>query len=154
MYCSDVQDIEEFSTVKGVHLDQTDSFFYSQFNTGSNPIIWQNEASSFLDSINVYLDTIFKPHLLPPSSSQLMETGCFKELNVFGPEGSRSPDLDWSQAPEPPKRGLLHRLFRKHVRTRTVFYRSVLLAKLNNSLFFPPAAPFRLTERQQREPVV
>uniref|UniRef100_A0A669EL38 G protein-coupled receptor kinase n=1 Tax=Oreochromis niloticus TaxID=8128 RepID=A0A669EL38_ORENI len=80
VYCTDVQDIEEFSTVKGVHLDQTDSFFYSEFNTGSNSIIWQNE---------------------------LIETECFKELNVFGPEGSRSPDLDWSRAPESPKRSLL-----------------------------------------------
>uniref|UniRef100_A0A3Q0S4U4 G protein-coupled receptor kinase n=1 Tax=Amphilophus citrinellus TaxID=61819 RepID=A0A3Q0S4U4_AMPCI len=87
VYCSDVQDIEEFSTVKGVQLDQTDSIFYSQFNTGSNPIIWQNE---------------------------LIETGCFRELNVFGPEGSRSPDLDWSQVPEPPKRSLLRRIFHKH----------------------------------------
>ncbi|CAI5667746.1 unnamed protein product [Oreochromis niloticus] len=87
VYCTDVQDIEEFSTVKGVHLDQTDSFFYSEFNTGSNSIIWQNE---------------------------LIETECFKELNVFGPEGSRSPDLDWSRAPESPKRSLLRRIFRKH----------------------------------------
>ncbi|XP_039470612.1 G protein-coupled receptor kinase 5-like isoform X1 [Oreochromis aureus] len=87
VYCTDVQDIEEFSTVKGVHLDQIDSFFYSEFNTGSNSIIWQNE---------------------------LIETECFKELNVFGPEGSRSPDLDWSRAPESPKRSLLRRIFRKH----------------------------------------
>uniref|UniRef100_A0AAX7TRJ4 G protein-coupled receptor kinase n=1 Tax=Astatotilapia calliptera TaxID=8154 RepID=A0AAX7TRJ4_ASTCA len=90
VYCTDVQDIEEFSTVKGVHFDQTDSFFYSQFNTGSNSIIWQNE---------------------------LIETGCFEELNVFGPKGSASPDLDWSQAPESPKRSLLRRIFRKNVRT-------------------------------------
>ncbi|XP_039904580.1 G protein-coupled receptor kinase 5-like [Simochromis diagramma] len=87
VYCTDVQDIEEFSTVKGVHFDQTDSFFYSQFNTGSNSIIWQNE---------------------------LIETGCFEELNVFGPKGSASPDLDWSQAPESPKRSLLRRIFRKN----------------------------------------
>uniref|UniRef100_A0A3Q3WJV9 G protein-coupled receptor kinase n=1 Tax=Mola mola TaxID=94237 RepID=A0A3Q3WJV9_MOLML len=69
VYCSDVQDIDEFSTVKGVILDQTDQDFYTKFNTGCVPITWQNE---------------------------LIETGCFKELNVFGPEGSRSPDLDWS----------------------------------------------------------
>uniref|UniRef100_A0A3Q4GJ00 G protein-coupled receptor kinase n=1 Tax=Neolamprologus brichardi TaxID=32507 RepID=A0A3Q4GJ00_NEOBR len=85
VYCTDVQDIEEFSTVKGVHFDQTDIFFYSQFNTGSNSIIWQNE---------------------------LIETGCFEELNVFGPKGSASPDLIWSQAPESPKRSLLRRIFR------------------------------------------
>lgn len=52
---------------------------------------------------------------------QIIEMGCFRELNIFGPSGSRSPDLDWSQAPDPPrhpKRNLLHRIFRRHVRTR------------------------------------
>uniref|UniRef100_A0A8C4GGH7 G protein-coupled receptor kinase n=1 Tax=Dicentrarchus labrax TaxID=13489 RepID=A0A8C4GGH7_DICLA len=44
VYCSDVQDIEEFSSVKGVTLDHIDNNFYSQFNTGSVPINWQNEV--------------------------------------------------------------------------------------------------------------
>ncbi|XP_038589759.1 G protein-coupled receptor kinase 5 isoform X1 [Micropterus salmoides] len=87
VYCSDVQDIDEFSTVKGVILNHEDNYFYSKFNTGSVPITWQNEV---------------------------IETGCFQELNIFGPAGSRSPDLEWSQAPENPKRGLLHRLFRRN----------------------------------------
>ncbi|XP_069022585.1 G protein-coupled receptor kinase 5 isoform X1 [Embiotoca jacksoni] len=87
VYCTDVQDIEEFSSVRGVTLDQVDDNFYSKFNTGSAPISWQNEV---------------------------IETGCFQELNVFGPDGSRTPDLDWSQAPESPKRSLLRRLFRRH----------------------------------------
>ncbi|XP_040013543.1 G protein-coupled receptor kinase 5 [Xiphias gladius] len=87
VYCSDVRDIEEFSTVKGVILDQADSNFYSEFNTGSVPINWQNE---------------------------MIETGCFRELNIFGPVGSRSPDLDWSQTPESPKRSLLDRILRRH----------------------------------------
>ncbi|XP_034752019.1 G protein-coupled receptor kinase 5 [Etheostoma cragini] len=86
VYCSDVQDIEEFSTVKGVILDKTDNDFYTKFNTGRVPIAWQNEV---------------------------IETGCFRELNTFGPEGSRPPDLDWSQNPEGPKRSLLDRIFRK-----------------------------------------
>uniref|UniRef100_A0A672IAG0 G protein-coupled receptor kinase n=1 Tax=Salarias fasciatus TaxID=181472 RepID=A0A672IAG0_SALFA len=93
VYCSDVQDIEEFSAVKGVSLDQSDDNFYSKFNTGSVPISWQKE---------------------------IIETGCFKELNTFGPEGSRSPDLDWAQAPEMPKRSLLHRIFRRHVRSHSL----------------------------------
>ncbi|KAL7376204.1 hypothetical protein ABVT39_003274 [Epinephelus coioides] len=87
VYCSDVQDIDEFSTVKGVVLDERDDFFYSKFNTGSVPITWQNEV---------------------------IETGCFRELNVFGPEGSRSADLDWTQIPERPKPSLLNRIFRRH----------------------------------------
>ncbi|KAK1884378.1 G protein-coupled receptor kinase 5 [Dissostichus eleginoides] len=44
----------------------------------------------------------------------VIETGCFKELNVFGPEGSRSSDLDWTQTPETPKRSLLDRIFRRN----------------------------------------
>lgn len=46
VYCSDVQDIEEFSSVKGVTLDEIDDDFYSKFNTGSVPITWQNEVLS------------------------------------------------------------------------------------------------------------
>lgn len=44
MYCKDVLDIEQFSTVKGVNLDQTDNDFYSKFATGSVSIPWQNEV--------------------------------------------------------------------------------------------------------------
>ncbi|XP_069474044.1 G protein-coupled receptor kinase 5-like [Ambystoma mexicanum] len=87
VYCKDVLDIEQFSTVKGVNLDQTDSDFYAKFATGCVPIPWQNE---------------------------MVETECYKDLNVFGPNGTRSPDLDWKQLPEPPKRSLLQRLFRRH----------------------------------------
>uniref|UniRef100_A0A8C2WGI9 G protein-coupled receptor kinase n=1 Tax=Cyclopterus lumpus TaxID=8103 RepID=A0A8C2WGI9_CYCLU len=58
VYCKDVLDIEQFSTVKGVNLDQTDNDFYSKFTTGSVSIPWQNE---------------------------MIETECFRDLNVFGP---------------------------------------------------------------------
>uniref|UniRef100_A0A8D0G9H4 G protein-coupled receptor kinase n=1 Tax=Sphenodon punctatus TaxID=8508 RepID=A0A8D0G9H4_SPHPU len=85
VYCKDVLDIEQFSTVKGVNLDQTDDDFYSKFSTGSVSIPWQNE--------------------------------CFKELNVFGPNGTVSPDLNKSYPPEPPKKGLLHRIFKRQVRS-------------------------------------
>uniref|UniRef100_A0A8C3AIL3 G protein-coupled receptor kinase n=1 Tax=Cyclopterus lumpus TaxID=8103 RepID=A0A8C3AIL3_CYCLU len=67
VYCTDVHDIEEFSSVKGVSLDQRDHDFYCKFHSGSIPITWQNE---------------------------MIETRCFSELNIFGPDGSRSPDLD------------------------------------------------------------
>uniref|UniRef100_A0A3Q4HH09 G protein-coupled receptor kinase n=1 Tax=Neolamprologus brichardi TaxID=32507 RepID=A0A3Q4HH09_NEOBR len=92
VYCKDVLDIEQFSTVKGVNLDQTDNDFYSKFSTGSVSIPWQNE---------------------------MIETECFRDLNVFGPHGMRSPDLDWNQPPEPPRRSLLDRIFRRHVSERT-----------------------------------
>uniref|UniRef100_A0A8D0HDJ0 G protein-coupled receptor kinase n=1 Tax=Sphenodon punctatus TaxID=8508 RepID=A0A8D0HDJ0_SPHPU len=90
VYCKDVLDIEQFSTVKGVNLDQTDNDFYAKFATGSVSIPWQNE---------------------------MIETECFKDLNMFGSNGTRSPDLDWKQLPEPPKRSLLQRLFRRHAPT-------------------------------------
>ncbi|XP_060764549.1 G protein-coupled receptor kinase 5 isoform X2 [Neoarius graeffei] len=67
VYCQDVVDIEQFSTVKGVNLDVTDEDFYTKFSTGSIAIPWQNE---------------------------MIETGCFKDLNVFAPNGKRTPDLD------------------------------------------------------------
>ncbi|XP_069468031.1 G protein-coupled receptor kinase 5 isoform X1 [Ambystoma mexicanum] len=86
VYCKDVLDIEQFSTVKGVNLDQTDDDFYSKFSTASVSIPWQNE---------------------------MIETECFKELNQFGPNGTLSPDLNHSNPPEPPKKGLLHRIFKR-----------------------------------------
>uniref|UniRef100_A0A8C8WMG4 G protein-coupled receptor kinase n=1 Tax=Panthera leo TaxID=9689 RepID=A0A8C8WMG4_PANLE len=44
VYCKDVVDIDQFSTVRGVYLDTTDDTFYSQFATGSVSIPWQNEG--------------------------------------------------------------------------------------------------------------
>uniref|UniRef100_A0A3B5MI23 G protein-coupled receptor kinase n=1 Tax=Xiphophorus couchianus TaxID=32473 RepID=A0A3B5MI23_9TELE len=58
VYCDDVQDIEEFCALRGVVLNQSDGEFYAKFNTGSVPRSWQNE---------------------------LIDTGCFEELNVFAP---------------------------------------------------------------------
>lgn len=74
VYAKDVLDIEQFSTVKGVSLDSTDDSFYTKFNTGSVSIPWQNEMT---------------------------ETECFQELNVFGPQGTRTPDLLLDQPPPP-----------------------------------------------------
>lgn len=59
-------DIEQFSTVKGVNLDESDYSFYKKFNTGCVSIPWQTE---------------------------MIETECFKELNTFGPNNSPTPDL-------------------------------------------------------------
>ncbi|XP_075772121.1 G protein-coupled receptor kinase 6 isoform X5 [Pelodiscus sinensis] len=89
IYCKDVLDIEQFSTVKGVELEPTDNDFYQKFATGSVPIPWQNE---------------------------MIETECFTELNVLGPDGSVPPDLDWKGQPSPqPKKGLLQRLFSRQL---------------------------------------
>ncbi|CAI9590729.1 unnamed protein product, partial [Staurois parvus] len=85
IYCKDVLDIEQFSTVKGVELEQTDSDFYRKFATGCVSIPWQNE---------------------------MIETDCFKELSEVPMDGPIPPDLDWRGLPSPePKKGLLQRLF-------------------------------------------
>uniref|UniRef100_A0AAY4EGP2 G protein-coupled receptor kinase n=1 Tax=Denticeps clupeoides TaxID=299321 RepID=A0AAY4EGP2_9TELE len=90
IYCKDVLDIEQFSTVKGVELDPKDESFYSKVSTGSVSIPWQNE---------------------------MIETECFQELNILNPDGSIPPDLDWKGQPSPPpKQGLLQRLFGRQVR--------------------------------------
>uniref|UniRef100_A0AC35EV67 G protein-coupled receptor kinase n=1 Tax=Panagrolaimus sp. PS1159 TaxID=55785 RepID=A0AC35EV67_9BILA len=66
VYAKDVLDIEQFSTVKGVRLDASDSSFYDKFNTGSVSIPWQNE---------------------------MIETECFQELNQFYVNGQLVTDL-------------------------------------------------------------
>ncbi|CAG0897930.1 unnamed protein product [Darwinula stevensoni] len=78
VYAKDVLDIEQFSTVKGVNLDATDSSFYTKFNTGSVSIPWQTE---------------------------MIETDCFKELNVFGENNTPTPDLMLDVPPPPPDEG-------------------------------------------------
>lgn len=44
VYCKDVMDIDQFSTVRGIYLDAADTTFYSQFVTGCVSIPWQNEV--------------------------------------------------------------------------------------------------------------
>uniref|UniRef100_A0A671KQM9 G protein-coupled receptor kinase n=1 Tax=Sinocyclocheilus anshuiensis TaxID=1608454 RepID=A0A671KQM9_9TELE len=86
VYCKDVLDIEQFSTVKGVNLDPTDDDFYHKFVTGSVSIPWQNE---------------------------MIEMGCFKEINVFEMDGALSSDLDVNRPNPAPKRGFFYRLFHR-----------------------------------------
>lgn len=74
VYAKDVLDIEQFSTVKGVNLDQGDENFYDKFNSGAVSIPWQEE---------------------------IIEKEVFKELNVFGPNNTPSPDLRLDLLPEP-----------------------------------------------------
>lgn len=44
IYCKDVLDIEQFSTVKGVELEPKDDSFYCKVSTGSVSIPWQMEV--------------------------------------------------------------------------------------------------------------
>lgn len=116
IYCKDVLDIEQFSTVKGVELEPTDQDFYQKFATGSVPIPWQNEVRSCLaGGLGSRAEAWSRLSLLPVLG-QMVETECFQELNVFGLDGSVPPDLDWKgQPPAPPKKGLLQRLFSRQV---------------------------------------
>lgn len=85
VYCKDVLDIEQFSAVKGVRLDPADDTFYSQFVTGCVSIPWQNE---------------------------MIESGCFKDINESVSEESVALDLEdktW-QPVRKPKRGFFYRL--------------------------------------------
>ncbi|XP_012695579.1 G protein-coupled receptor kinase 6 [Clupea harengus] len=85
IYCKDVLDIEQFSTVKGVELEAKDESFYCKVSTGCVSIPWQDE---------------------------MIESECFKELSILLLDGNVPPDLDWRGQPSPPpKQGLLQRLF-------------------------------------------
>ena len=48
VYCKDVLDIEQFSSVKGVRLDESDDDFYRRFASGSVSIPWQSEVLLYL----------------------------------------------------------------------------------------------------------
>ena len=45
MYAKDVLDIEQFSTVKGVNLNEDDQEFYNKFSTGCVSISFQTEVN-------------------------------------------------------------------------------------------------------------
>ncbi|CAJ0565989.1 unnamed protein product, partial [Mesorhabditis spiculigera] len=96
VYAKDVLDIEQFSTVKGVRLDASDTQFYGKFNTGSVSIPWQNE---------------------------MIETECYTELNELYVNGQLVPNLRPDCAPGEPgarnghsdKPGFFSRLFKRKV---------------------------------------
>lgn len=93
VYCRDVLDIEQFSTVKGVQIEQSDEEFYKKFATGSVTIPWQKE---------------------------MLETGVFQELNVFGPNGKPTSDLIGDSPPIDNKSETkCCGLFKSRPRTRT-----------------------------------
>ncbi|XP_020665279.1 rhodopsin kinase GRK1 isoform X1 [Pogona vitticeps] len=72
VYAKDIGDVGAFSTVKGVVLDDTDKAFYDEFSTGNIPIPWQEE---------------------------MIETGVFGELNIWGAKGTTPRDLDRNARP-------------------------------------------------------
>ncbi|KAG7467030.1 hypothetical protein MATL_G00148900 [Megalops atlanticus] len=66
VYAKDLDDVGAFSTVKGVTLEEPDKQFFDEFASGNIAIPWQEE---------------------------MIETGVFGELNVWGPDGGVPDDL-------------------------------------------------------------
>ncbi|KAM6986240.1 rhodopsin kinase GRK1-like [Aplochiton taeniatus] len=66
VYAKDLDDVGEFSTVKGVGLDDPDREFFDEFSSGNISIPWQEE---------------------------MIEMGIYGELNVWGPGGTVPNDL-------------------------------------------------------------
>ena len=87
VYCKDVLDIEQFSTVKGVNIDQGDESFYTKFNTGCVSIPWQRE---------------------------MLETGCFDELDFGLDGGELSSDLKEENAPTQKPKGFFSRFLKRN----------------------------------------
>ncbi|KAJ8985987.1 hypothetical protein NQ317_013871 [Molorchus minor] len=108
VYAKDVLDIEQFSTVKGVNIDESDSTFYSKFNTGCVSIPWQTE---------------------------MIETDCFRQLNMFGPNCTRSPDLILQPVTVSENEGCFpfRRKKKQLPRTRPVPINPTLLSQLTES---------------------
>ena len=52
-------------------------------------------------------------NLCANSVLQMIETECFKELNLFSIDGALSPDLIEDQPPPPPRRSFFDRVFRR-----------------------------------------
>ncbi|XP_033955494.1 rhodopsin kinase GRK1b [Pseudochaenichthys georgianus] len=69
VYAKDIDGVGAFSSIKGVVLDKEDTDFYNDFSSGNVPIPWQEE---------------------------MIETGVFGEMNIWGENGKLPNDLDSS----------------------------------------------------------
>ncbi|XP_037644825.1 rhodopsin kinase GRK1-like [Sebastes umbrosus] len=76
VYAKSLDDVGAFSSVKGVALDDPDKTFFDEFSSGNIPIPWQEE---------------------------MIETGIYGELNIWGPRGSVPNDLRRESILEQPK---------------------------------------------------
>ncbi|XP_029314904.1 rhodopsin kinase-like [Cottoperca gobio] len=76
VYAKSLDDVGVFSSVKGVALEDPDKTFFDEFSSGNIPIPWQEE---------------------------MIETGIYGELNVWGPQGSIPNDLRRESILEQPK---------------------------------------------------
>ncbi|NWJ11745.1 GRK5 kinase, partial [Crypturellus undulatus] len=72
VYAKDLEEVGAFSSVRGVELDGADEALCAAFASGTVAAAWQQE---------------------------LLDTGIFEELNVWGPPGTLPPDLDPQRGP-------------------------------------------------------
>lgn len=67
VYAKNIDDVGAFSSIRGIVMDNKDTEFFNEFATGNIPIPWQEE---------------------------MIETGVFGELNIWGEGGKLPNDLD------------------------------------------------------------
>uniref|UniRef100_A0A3B3ZFR6 G protein-coupled receptor kinase n=1 Tax=Periophthalmus magnuspinnatus TaxID=409849 RepID=A0A3B3ZFR6_9GOBI len=67
VYAKNIDDVGAFSSIKGIVMDNKDDDFFTEFASGNIPIPWQEE---------------------------MIETGVFGELNIWGENGKLPNDLD------------------------------------------------------------
>ncbi|XP_056145385.1 rhodopsin kinase GRK1-like [Lampris incognitus] len=76
VYAKSLDDVGAFSSVKGVALEEPDKTFFDEFSSGNISIPWQEE---------------------------MIDMGIYRELNVWGPEGTIPNDLRRESILEQPK---------------------------------------------------
>ena len=54
VYCKDMLEIEQFSSVKGVEIDGTDMQFHARFSSGCNSVPWQKEVQFTVSLMLLY----------------------------------------------------------------------------------------------------
>ena len=113
-YFSDVLDIEQFSTVKGVNLDAKDDTFYQVRINRQSSFDTQFYLRCHFKSICSIIITHFCAISLQRFNTaavsiawqeEMIETKVFDDLNVFGPDGELPTDLDFNFVPEPEPKG-------------------------------------------------
>ncbi|XP_065921052.1 G protein-coupled receptor kinase 5-like [Dysidea avara] len=82
VYCKDMLEIEQFSSVKGVDIDGTDMQFHARFSSGSNSVPWQKEmieSKAFEEMNSTYPiepdAEPYSPSLHPPGAAASASAG-------------------------------------------------------------------------------
>ncbi len=69
MYAKDVLDIDQFSSVRGVELEQEDSDFASKFSTGAVSKPWQQEVCAVFVTLQCVTACVHVQYVLYCSSA-------------------------------------------------------------------------------------